>query len=218
MRSAIQRTGRPVRRAAHVTSAYSGCEPSFRPKPPPTSGDTTRISWSGTATPSDPHDDHYIAGDRAFVKYLAWLSSIALLIVTALPAPANSQIAGFWLTDGRDGVVEIRPCGGGLFCGHIRSILNDYGKGPNVQDILNEKPELRSRPICGLPVLGKLQEISFGTWGNGWVYDPKRGKAYDVDVTFSQPDALSVRGYVGVRALGQTVVWTRASSNAPKCK
>ena len=148
----------------------------------------------------------------------ACLSFITLIVTTFLPSPAFSQIVGFWLTDSRDGVVEISPCGTKLLCGHIRSILKDYGKGPGVRDILNEKRELRSRPICGLAILGQLQEISRGVWSNGWVYDPKRGKSYDVEVTLTKPDVLSVRGYVGIRALGQTVVWTRSSTDVPRCK
>ena len=146
-------------------------------------------------------------------------AAIALLFATGWAAPAQSQIAGTaWLTDSKDGVVEIRPCGGKLLCGYLQGILNTYGRGAGVRDELNENPKLRSRPICGVPILGKLQQTSANTWSNGWVYDPKRGKSYDVDVTLTNPNTLSVRGYVGVRALGQTVVWTRARSDYPKCK
>src|SRR6266568_6692028 len=42
MRSPTHFTGRPVLRAAHTTSTSSGKTPPFIPKPPPTSGDTTR--------------------------------------------------------------------------------------------------------------------------------------------------------------------------------
>ncbi len=44
MRSEIQRTFRPSLRAAHATSAYSGCTPDFMPNEPPTSMVSTRIS------------------------------------------------------------------------------------------------------------------------------------------------------------------------------
>ena len=45
----------------------------------------------------------------------------------------------------------------------------------NSRDINNASPELRSRPICGLPVLGNLKDQG-GTWSGGWVYDPRRGR------------------------------------------
>jgi uncharacterized protein (DUF2147 family) len=143
---------------------------------------------------------------------------LASLLVLSAPAPASSQITGAWLTDVRDGVVDIRSCGGGLMCGYIQSILKDYGRGAAVRDELNENVKLRSRPICGLPILGKLKQLGPNTWGEGWVYDPKRGKTFSVEVTLTRPGTLSVRGYKGVKMFGQTVVWTRAAPNLPRCK
>jgi uncharacterized protein (DUF2147 family) len=145
-------------------------------------------------------------------------AALASVLLAALSLTASAQsIAGSWLTDTRDGVIEIRPCADQM-CGYVKSILNDHGQGKQVRDILNENPKLRFRPICGLPILGNLQRISPGTWGNGWVYDPKRGKGFDVEVTLTQPDTLSVRGYKAIWALGQTVIWTRAASDIPQCK
>jgi uncharacterized protein (DUF2147 family) len=145
------------------------------------------------------------------------LFALAALTAITFAANASDEVTGLWLTDERDGIVEIRPCGG-LLCGRIQTILKTYGQKPPLRDVLNEDPKLRSRPICDLPILGKLQRLSANTWGNGWVYDPKRGKTFDVDLTLAQPNVLSVRGYLGVRMLGQTVVWTRAQPGAAKCK
>jgi uncharacterized protein (DUF2147 family) len=152
------------------------------------------------------------------VSVLVWV----LLAFTALPAvsfaaTAGGQITGLWLTDKRDGIVEIKPCGN-LFCGRIRSILLTYGQKKPIRDVHNEDPKLRSRLVCGLQVLGKLQRLSANTWGDGWVYDPTRGKTFHVEVTLARSNALSLRGYVGIKMLGETVVWTRAGSNIPKCK
>jgi uncharacterized protein (DUF2147 family) len=155
---------------------------------------------------------------RAARPFVRPLLAFASVLAVSMPIPASSQITGAWLTDVRDGVVNIRPCGGGRMCGYIQSILNDYGRGPGVRDELNEDVKLRSRPICGLPILGMLKQLAPDTWGDGWVYDPKRGKTFSVEVTVTRPDTLSVRGYKGIRTLGQTVIWTRAASNLPKCK
>ena len=149
---------------------------------------------------------------------IAKRAACASVLLAALNLPASAQsITGSWLTDTRDGVVEIRPCADQM-CGYVKSILNDHGQGAQARDVLNENPKLRSRPICGLPILGNLQRISPGTWGNGWVYDPIRGKEFNVEVTLTQPDALSVRGYKAIKVFGQTVIWTRAASDIPQCK
>ncbi len=62
VRSPIHLTGRPTRRAAQATRACSRYGKIFMPKPPPTSGDTTRIAdastpriWQSTSrTPCGP--------------------------------------------------------------------------------------------------------------------------------------------------------------------
>ncbi len=48
VRVATHFTGRPSRREAHIASASSGKAPPLTPKPPPTSGEITRICASGT--------------------------------------------------------------------------------------------------------------------------------------------------------------------------
>ena len=48
LRDSTQRTGRPVCLAAHATTIGSRSTPIFAPKPPPTSGATTRIASGGS--------------------------------------------------------------------------------------------------------------------------------------------------------------------------
>lgn len=156
------------------------------------------------------------------VKVVAHLAAtsiaLALSFASAAGAGASGDAAvGYWLTDTRDGIVEIRSCGAEL-CGYVHTILVVPEPGKPLVDGYNEDTRLRSRPLCGLPVLGKLQRVSADTWGNGWVYDPHAGKTYDVQVTVTKPDVLSILGYLGVKLLGQTVVWTRANSSFAKCQ
>jgi uncharacterized protein (DUF2147 family) len=141
---------------------------------------------------------------------------LALCAVAALPASASAAVTGFWVTDEQDGIIEIKQCGRTL-CGYIRAVLNSYGEKPPFVDRLNEDASLRSRAICGLPVIGQLEKLAGDTWGNGWVYDPKRGRTFNLEITQSGPDRLTLHGYAGVRFLGKTVVWTRAQSRPAAC-
>ncbi|MGH6771546.1 MAG: DUF2147 domain-containing protein [Xanthobacteraceae bacterium] len=153
-----------------------------------------------------------------FVRRLVRIpAAIAALTMAASMASANDPMVGSWLTDQRDGIVQIRPCGSQI-CGYVQAILAVPEPGRKLLDNRNEKPALRLRPLCGLPILGKLQKLAANTWGNGWIYDPKTGKTWDVELTLAKHDVLSVRGYYGVKTLGQTVIWTRARPNSPKCK
>jgi uncharacterized protein (DUF2147 family) len=135
--------------------------------------------------------------------------------ILCTPAGAASDITGIWLGHERDGHIEIKPCGPAL-CGHIISIL-DPRVPPNSRDINNVNAELRSRPICGLPVLGDLKDQG-GAWGGGWVYDPRAGKTYDAEVRLQDANALAVHGFLGIKMLGETKLWTRAGKDIRRCQ
>jgi uncharacterized protein (DUF2147 family) len=153
-----------------------------------------------------------------FVGRIVMIPVAAAALAMAMPmASASDPMVGSWLTDQRDGIVAIRPCGKQL-CGYVQAILSVPEPGKKLLDNRNETPALRSRPLCGLPVLGKLQKLAANTWGDGWIYDPKTGKTWRAELTLTMRDVLSVRGYYGVKTLGQTVTWTRARPNSPKCK
>jgi len=143
---------------------------------------------------------------------------LAFLIAFAVTAgAADDSPIGYWLTDKQDGIVEIESCGDDL-CGYARAILSAPEPNKPLVDGYNEDARLRSRPLCGLPIMGNLRRLSADTWGDGWVYDPHRGKTYDLEITLKQPDVLSLRGYIGVKLVGQTVVWTRARPGFTRCQ
>ena len=121
---------------------------------------------------------------------------------------------GLWLTEERDAVVELRICDAHL-CGNLYAFY-DPKVPANATDVNNKRPELRTRPICDLPILGNLQKQPNGAWGGGWVYDPKAGKTYSVEVSLKDPKTLLVHGYVGVKFAGKTVTWTRVDQ-ADQC-
>jgi uncharacterized protein (DUF2147 family) len=182
------------------------------------------IPWTGTRTGVPRVHPSFAQSEKETMRGVRLVGSVvgAILALSgsfggSLAATSGGQITGLWLTDKRDGIVEIKPCGN-LICGRIRSILLTHGQKKPIRDIQNQDPKLRSRPVCGLQVLGNLQKTSANTWGNGWVYDPTRGKTFHVEVALSRPNALSVHGYVGIKVLGETVTWTRASADVPRCK
>lgn len=147
-------------------------------------------------------------------RIFLWLLSLSAALLTSTAAGAVDDIAGVWLGHDHDGHIEIKACGAAR-CGYIVSIL-DPAVPPNPRDIFNERPELQSRPICGLQVLGNLKDQG-DAWGGGWVYDPRAGKTYDAEVKFQDANTLAVRGYLGIKLLGETKLWTRAGNNIRRC-
>ena len=149
--------------------------------------------------------------------------AVAILTLTSMwsadaQAAANdSGATGIWMTDDGDGdgAVDIRPCGTSL-CGYIYSILRIPDPSRPALDERNVKAELRTRPLCGIQVIGGVHATAPGQWGGGWIYDPKVGKTYGVDLT-PQGQQLSVHGYLPGGFLGRTVTWTRPATPPAKC-
>lgn len=133
------------------------------------------------------------------------------------PAPVTPGFIGTWIDDTGDGAVEIAQCGDRL-CGRIVWLKspNDKGGRP-LTDGYNPEAAKRKRPICGLPVIGDLKRQSNGSWDAGWIYDPKEGKSYDVELKMRSPDQLQVTGYLGTKFFGESFIWTRAPATLPRC-
>ena len=133
-------------------------------------------------------------------------------------AQGTTSINGIWLDDEGKGGVELKPCGDQL-CGNI--IWLKQPLGPNGQpwtDKLNSDAGKRSRPVCGLQIIGGLKKASESEWKGGWIYDPEEGKQFDVELTLKDANTLSVFGYAGVKLLGETLVWKRMPNDTPHCK
>lgn len=180
-------------------------------------------------------DRYSIAGGKLIVA----LSS-ALCLVTAVhaqtrtpntptqPGGAAAQVpaqaptvppglAGVWIDDKGDGAIEIIPCADRL-CGRIVWLKSPNDKtGRPLTDGYNPETNKRKRPICGLPVIGDLKRQPSGSWDAGWIYDPKEGKSYDVELKLRSSDQLQVTGYLGTKFFSETFVWTRAPATLQKC-
>jgi uncharacterized protein (DUF2147 family) len=145
---------------------------------------------------------------------IANLGSAILLCWPTFAIDASDDVRGLWLTEERDGVVELRPCGARL-CAHLYA-FNDPNVPANATDQRNERIELRTRPICNLQIMGELQRQPDNSWANGWVYDPKVGKSYSVELRLKDSKTLLVHGYLGFKLAGKTATWTR-TNEAHRC-
>jgi uncharacterized protein (DUF2147 family) len=72
--------------------------------------------------------------------------------------------------------------------------------------------DLKDQPIVGMVILTHLKKDGDG-WGGGTVLDPSSGKTYSAEVHLADGGrTLLLRGYEGIRLLGQTVAWVRDSA------
>ncbi len=123
----------------------------------------------------------------------------------------GDKLLGVWLNQEETSHIEITKNSKGEFVGKIiwlKEPLDDNGK-PKV-DGENPNANLRNRPIINMQILeGFSYNEKKREWTDGTIYDPKNGKTYKAFMKLDGDNSLSLRGYVGIRALGRTSKWTR---------
>ena len=159
-----------------------------------------------------------------------WCVACAVTFCLANPSFARDNIEGIWINETGRGAVQILPCldtgnyihtttGSAILCGHIVWIDPDRDeRGQPLKDTLNEDPEKRKRVICGLQIISDLKYQMDGTWEKGRIYDPRRGRTFDVAARLLSEDQLEVTGYLGAKFLGKSFVWKRASQDIGTCQ
>ena len=131
----------------------------------------------------------------------------AVLVIALLPlsAQAAAPVTGRWVTESRDGVVEIYQCGS-MICGKLAKFLVSPPSGVGQKDIHNPNKSLRGRTILGMNILTGFKEA--GDEWKGQIYDPKSGKTYRSVVYKGKSGNLVVKGCIGPFCQAQT--WTVA--------
>lgn len=138
----------------------------------------------------------------------------ALCATLFFRGPAHAEPAreplGRWMTQDREGVIEVFACGADL-CGRVVGMDAPFRKdGRAVVDT-------RGRPQCGLTLLRDAREAEPGLW-RGAILNPNDGRTWRCEF-WIVGDTLHLRGYVLVPALGQTQVWTPyAGPLRPDCR
>lgn len=126
------------------------------------------------------------------------LGTACLLLAGAAPAPAGSPV-GKWLTESRDGVIDVYACGApGRLCARVAGM--EYA-GPMPRDVWK-------RPKCGEAIMTDLRPDDGGGW-SGHVLDPDSGKTYSARLWLAPDGTLKLRGYIGLPMFGETQSWTR---------
>src|SRR5271157_891252 len=101
------------------------------------------------------------------------LMAAAVLLVFSLTAEAASLPTGLWLTQGRDGVIKVSPCDGGL-CAQIVGMFLDHPTDPTPVDY-------RGISQCHLELISDAKPIRPNLW-KGHIFDPRNGRIYGVEL------------------------------------
>ncbi|MFC7523474.1 DUF2147 domain-containing protein [Parapedobacter sp. GCM10030251] len=121
---------------------------------------------------------------------------------------ASDKITGIWLSENKDGKIEVYKSGDKYFGKLIwgKDMYEADGKTSRKDD-KNQDAKLRSRKLKDLVILNNFV-YSDGVWEDGKIYDPYSGKTYSCTIKLKD-GKLNIRGYIGVSLLGKTTVWHR---------
>lgn len=121
------------------------------------------------------------------------LAATLLVSQSVLQAQSPASVYGRWKTDDHKAVVTIGACGPSL-CGRISKVLDKVPAVPET-DINNPNPDMRNRPIIGLPVLSGFKRDG-REWTGGRAYDPKTGNSYRAKLALNEDGSLKVTGCI----------------------
>ena len=131
-----------------------------------------------------------------------------LLVVTALAFAQNNgadKILGVYLSENKTGKVQITQKDGK----YIGTLV--WTSIENAKDEKNPDAALRSRTLKGTIILKDMVFVD-GIWKNGTIYDPESGNTYKATIKLKPNGDLTLRGYIGVPALGRNSVWNRCGN------
>jgi uncharacterized protein (DUF2147 family) len=138
----------------------------------------------------------------------AGLAALALSLLGALASSAQDArapaVLGRWLTEPRDGIIEISRAADNSYQGRIIG-----GNAPHRLDLQNPDPGRRAQLLLGQAIIQGLHDDGEGGWAGGTIYDPNTGRTYKCHLEMLDHERLKVRGFIGVSLLGRTQTWTR---------
>ncbi|MBS1089022.1 DUF2147 domain-containing protein [Gluconobacter wancherniae] len=117
---------------------------------------------------------------------------------TPMQASAVNPEEGLWLTEDKDGIFLIQPCGN-MLCGQLVGMSYD-GAVP---------VDVWGRSQCRLQMLTDFTPAEDQKW-HGHILDPRSGRVYQARIWSPEPEVLKLRGFVlGMPLFGETQTWRR---------
>lgn len=133
------------------------------------------------------------------ILYLALITALCSYTACA----SSLDVYGLWLTEAKDGHVEIIDCGDGTPCGNL--VWIDPLKAPTERDTRNRNTARQNRPLIGVPIVWDYVARR-GEWREGRIYNPEDGKTFGSSMRRLENGTLRVKGCLGPICI--TNIWT----------
>jgi uncharacterized protein (DUF2147 family) len=105
-------------------------------------------------------------------------------------------------------IVQFKQQANGTFNASIIKVLDPQA----AQACQSCSGALKGKPLQGVTIVHNLKAIAAGKYDGGTILDPKSGKSYKMKSEFADNGKkLTVRGYIGISALGRNQTWIRVN-------
>lgn len=140
--------------------------------------------------------------------------NVLIILVLALINTSNLQaqvkadaIVGVWETEDKDAEMEVFKSGNEYQAKLLWGIDIVNTDDTSKKDVNNPDKNLQSRDLVGTIYIKSLK-FDDDEWGKGRVYNNSNGKWYKC-YAWLENKQLHLRGYLGMKILGQTTKWNR---------
>lgn len=142
------------------------------------------------------------------------ISSLAAFTKISPAQAGGDRMMGVWLTGTGKAKVKIEKIGTKYY-GKIVWLKEpiDPATGKPKVDKNNPDAAMRTVPLKGYRILKDFVYKNNDEWSDGTIYDPENGSTYKCVIKMKDNNALDIRGYIGVQALGRTDKWTRMKAS-----
>ena len=147
-------------------------------------------------------------------KTLLKLLSVAVWALMSLNLQAQEsegdKLVGVWEPSHGKARVKIDKIGDKYF-GKIVWLREPNDPATNEPKVDKNNPDesMRKVPLKGYRLLKDFEYKGNGEWAEGTIYDPENGSTYSCIIKLKDDNTIDIRGFIGVKALGRTDVWTR---------
>ena len=139
---------------------------------------------------------------------------VALVLSSLTSLTFANNITGMWRniddkTGSSKAILEIRQENNGTYTAQVVKVTPRPGYTPKEICVKCPAP-YTNQPILGMDVLKGLKHVEGPNYANGKIIDPLSGHIYSMKAKLSpNGKRLTLRGYVGVSALGRSQTWIR---------
>lgn len=115
---------------------------------------------------------------------------------------SGDKLLGTYMSENKTGKIQVTKQNGK----YIGTLI--WTSIENAKDEKNPDAALKTRTLKGSVILKDMTYVD-GVWKNGTIYDPESGNTYKATIKLKSNGDLTLRGYIGVPALGRNSTWTR---------